>query len=100
MPRKRQLPADGLASDRRWWMDNFDLSKKVVRYTVNAAADYTVVEYHDTVSAANAAAAGNIDQKVAANFYHEDFTLISIGARRHTDATVDLPAWIDAEPAQ
>ena len=104
-PINRSLPPDW-ASLERWYKDNFSGSDEVVVYW--PAQTPTVVGYYTSVSAANAAATANIDgqrkPRVAVNFWHADFTHISLGGKVHrrsadADGSIDLPSWYDEEPA-
>jgi len=103
VPLNRHLPGTGLASDQVWFAEMFGASTKVAVYWLTAADTVTIVGTYDTVSAANTAAlaakSGQLYPRVAINWWHADIATISVGPHRHPDATEDLPAWVDADPA-
>jgi hypothetical protein len=101
---RRKLPAAGVSYGQTWWRIRFSSSEKVAVYWPNGPSSVTLVGYYDTVSEANAAAlaarnASGAYPRVVINWWHGDVTRIAVGAISHRDARVDLPAWIDEDPA-
>ena len=108
MPTDRSYPRGGrdqIAQCEDRWKDWFDLSQKVVVYrTGRTVGSPSVVGYYTSVSAANTAAAAEVDDagaypRVEINWCHSDISHLSVDGVQHPDAREDLPDWIDADPA-
>jgi hypothetical protein len=100
---QRSVKDTGLFYRRTFWERYLDISQKVVVYWPEGPNDVTVVGYYATVSAANTAAVSAKEgashyPRVEINRWHSSFTFKQIGPKLHRDATVDLPAWYDAQP--
>lgn len=100
MPRDRSYKHGNLkysTVDKDRWSEFFDLTRIAVVYQPVDGETKTVISYHDTVSAAVAAAAASNNYKVAINWQHADITKkATLGPVTHRDATADLPSGIDS----
>ena len=98
MPLKRNIPATGLQYDRKLFESRFGASVKVAVYTIDNDRATTTISTHDTVSAGKTARDADDSYKIAVNYWHSDWSLVSVGARQHIDAREDFPDWYDATP--
>ena len=78
----------------------FDTTEKIVLYVSADVDDPTVIDYYDTMSDANAAAAtwaaaNGRRPKIQVNWWHSDFARYPVGPVQHPDAREDYPDWLD-----
>lgn len=97
-------PEEFFTPHHEWWRKHFDPAQKVVLYSqTDEDNTITILNYYETVSAANAAAeaaiASGLAPHVAINYSHSSVTLARSSARNPSrDATVEFPSFFDEAP--